>query len=255
MTIVSAHGTDVGRVRERNEDYIWVDDQAGVFIVADGLGGHQAGDVASRLAATTVGEMITACIAAADEHLLAVNPRQLMTSSIETANDKVRAAAKEAEQELRMGTVIVVALVRPPLAFISHAGDARAYLARDSALMRLTEDDSVVAQLIVAGELSAADARNHPQRSVVTKVVGQDSPVQPSFRQVAVEPGDWLLLCSDGLWDMVDDETILQELQKADNDPARATEALIRAANAAGGKDNTSAIVIRVLPEEDEGGP
>jgi protein phosphatase len=254
MTVVSAHGTDVGRVRQRNEDYVWVDEQAGVFIVADGLGGHQAGDVASRLAATTVGELVAAGIGAADERLSAAAVRELMTGAIETANERVGAAASEAQQGLRMGTVIVVAVVRPPTAYISHAGDARAYLARDSSLTRLTEDDSVVAQLVAAGELSDAEARNHPQRNLVTKVVGQGSPVQPSFREVAAGPGDWLLLCSDGLWDMVDDEDILGELEKADGEPARATAALIRAANAAGGMDNISVVAIRVLSTGSEGG-
>jgi len=254
MTVVSAHGTDTGRVRQRNEDYVWVDEQAGVFIVADGLGGHQAGDVASRLAATTVGELVAAGIGDANERLSAAAVRELMTGAIETANERVGAAASKARQGLRMGTVIVVAVVRPPVAYISHAGDARAYLMRDSSLTRLTEDDSVVAQLVAAGELSEAEARNHPQRNLVTKVVGQGSPVQPSFREVAVEPGDWLLLCSDGLWDMVDDEGILDELEKADGDPARATEALVRAANAAGGTDNISVVAIRVLPTGSEGG-
>jgi serine/threonine protein phosphatase PrpC len=247
MTVVAAHGTDTGRVRERNEDYLWVDEHAGVYVVADGLGGHQAGDVASRLAATTIGGMIATRIGAADEHLQAAAVRELMTRAIETANERVRAAASEAGQELRMGTVIVVALVRPPIAYVSHAGDARAYLARDSTLTRLTADDSVVAQLVAAGELSDAETADDPRRHFVTKIVGQERPVEPSFAEVAVAPGDWLLLCSDGLWDMVDDEAILQELQKTDGDPGGATEALIRAANAAGGTDNISVIAIRVL--------
>jgi protein phosphatase len=178
-----------------------------------------------------------------------------MTSTIEAANQKVWAAASEAGQELRMGAVIVVALVEPPVAYISHAGDARAYLTRGSTLTRLTDDDSLVAHLVAAGELSEAEARNHPQRNLVTKVIGQDSPVQPSFTEVAVEQGDWLLLCSDGLWDMVDDEGILRKLEKADGDPARATEALISAANAAGGTDNISVIAIRLLSADKEGGP
>jgi protein phosphatase len=255
MNVVSACKTDVGRVRERNEDYVWVDEQAGVFIVADGLGGHQAGDTASRLAATTIGELVEAGVAAADQRLLTVAAQKLMTDAIETANGKVRTAANKAGQELRMGTVIVVVLVRLPMAYVSHVGDARAYLARGSRLSRLTEDDSVVAQLVATGALSQAKARNHPQRNLVTKVVGQNSPVQSSFAEVAVEPGDWLLLCSDGLWDMVDDEAIFQELQKADGDPARAAQALIGAANAAGGTDNISTIVIRVLSSGNDGGP
>jgi protein phosphatase len=254
MTVVSAHMTDTGRVRDHNEDYVWVDEQAGIFIVADGLGGHAAGEVASRLAATTIGEMIAAGIAGGAGQLSAEGAKELVTESMETANERVSAAAAEEKQNHQMGSVTVVALVRPPLAFISHVGDARAYLARGPTLRLLTEDDSVVARLVAAGVISEAEARGHPQRNLVTKMVGQESRLQPSFREVALEPGDWLLLCSDGLWDMVDDQVVLAELLKADGDPARATEALVRAANAAGGRDNISVVAIKVLSTDSEGG-
>jgi len=254
MTVSSSHLTDVGRVRDHNEDYVWVDEQAGVYIVADGLGGHEAGDVASRIAATTIGEMICAGIGAAVEDLLSAAVKELMTTAIEAANERVSAAAERGGQDRHMGTVIVVALVRPPIAYISHAGDSRAYLVKGSTLTRLTQDDSVVQQLVASGVISEAEAREHPQRNLVTKIVGQDSPVRPSFREVALEPGDWLLLCSDGLWDMLDDEAILGHVLKADGDPVPATEALISAANAAGGRDNISVIAITLLPPENKGG-
>ena len=272
MTVVSAHKTDTGRVRDHNEVYIWVDEEAGVYIVADGLGGHEAGEVASGLAATTVGEMIAARIAGGAALLSAEAAKELLTDSIETANEKVSAAAEEEKQDQRMGTVIVVALVRPPIvydihvgfgrayflrpcvAYVSHAGDARAYLARGSTISLLTEDDSLVAQLVADGAISEVEAREHPQRNLITKMVGQDSRVQPSFAEVVLEPGDWLLLCSDGLWDMLDDEAILGHLLKADGDPARATDALVSAANLAGGKDNISVIAIRLLSTGGEGG-
>lgn len=254
MTIVSAQGSDTGRVRDHNEDCVWVDEQAGVYIVTDGLGGHEAGEVASRLAATTVGEIIAVRLRAEGQRLSTAATRELMLGAIEAANEKVGTAATRAWQQLRMGTVIVAALVRPPVAYISHAGDARAYRARGSTLTRLTDDDSVVAQLVAAGELSEAEAATDPRRHQVTKIVGQERPVEPSFSEVALALGDLLLLCSDGLWEMVNDKRILRELQEADGDPKQATEALIRAANAAGGHDNISAIAIRVLSAESEGG-
>jgi serine/threonine protein phosphatase PrpC len=271
MTTVHAQKTDTGRVRDHNEDYVWVDEQAGVYIVADGLGGHEAGEVASGLAATTVGEMIAARIVGGAALLSAEAARELLTDSIETANEKVSALAEVEKQDQRMGTVIVVALVRPPIvydihigfgrayflrpcvAYISHAGDARAYLVRGSAISLLTEDDSLVAQLVADGAISEVEAREHPQRNLITKMVGQDRPVQPSFAEVALEAGDWLLLCSDGLWGMVDDEAILGHLLEADGDPARVTEALISAANAAGGRDNISVVAIRVPFTDSEG--
>ena len=255
MTIVSAYKTHTGRIRDHNEDYVLADEKAGVYIVADGLGGHEAGEVASRIAATTVGDMICAGIGAAVEDLSAAALNELLTTAIEAANGKVSVAAEKGGQDRHMGTVLVVALVRPPVAYISHAGDSRAYLVKGSTLTRLTQDDSVVQQLVASGVISEAEAREHPQRNLVTKIVGQDSPVRPSFREVALEPGDWLLLCSDGLWDMLDDEAILGHVLKADGDPVPATEALISAANAAGGRDNISVIAITLLPPENKGGP
>jgi len=253
IAYAAAHGTDKGRTRDRNEDYVWVDDTAGAYVVADGLGGHAAGDVASRLAATTAGELLVrGAPEAAGLSTAAIE--QAMTGAIEAANARVWAAAEDGAQDRRMGAVIVAALVRPPNAYVTHAGDCRGYLARDSKIIRLTEDDSVVAQLIAAGELTEEAARDDPRRHFVTKVIGQERPVQASFAQVALEPGDWLLLCSDGLWDMVDDDGILRELHRAGGDPKEAVKGLIDAANAAGGTDNISVVAIRMLAPEDEGG-
>jgi serine/threonine protein phosphatase PrpC len=248
MTIVSAHKSDIGSRRKRNEDYVWVDEPSGLFIVADGMGGHEAGDVASQLAATTVGEMILDELKDRTEPILPAVINQLMTEAIETANKKVFNTAKEAGQKRRMGTTIVVTLVRSPAAYISHVGDARAYLARDATLMQLTKDDSWKAEFETKEPHPKANMQESKFDHILTKAIGQDSLLNPSFTEVQVAPGDWLLLCSDGLWNMVQDDQILAELQEAGSDPNRAVETLVTAANAAGGKDNISVVAIKILP-------
>lgn len=248
MIIVSAHKSDVGLKRKQNEDYVWVDEQMGLHIVADGMGGHEAGDVASRLAATTVGREIAEQLKAKTEPLSPATLEEMIIGAIEAANEIVFNAAKESGQKRRMGATIVVALVRLPVAYISHVGDARAYLARGSTIMQLTEDDSWGAKFAAASTSSKTEVQSHRLEHVLTKAIGQDSLLQPSFIEVQIVPGDWLLLCSDGLWNMVKNEQILAELQKAGDDPAQAAEMLVAAANAAGGKDNISISAIKILP-------
>jgi protein phosphatase len=149
-----------------------------------------------------------------------------------------------------MGTTIVVALVRSSVAYISHVGDARAYLARGATLMQLTKDDSWKVQFGDKNLSSKTDIPEGKFDHILTKAIGQDTDLNPSSTEVKLAPGDWLLLCSDGLWNMVEDEQILAELQNESNDPAQVVEALIAAANEAGGKDNISVIAIKILPSE-----
>ncbi|MFQ5576945.1 MAG: PP2C family protein-serine/threonine phosphatase, partial [Anaerolineae bacterium] len=207
MAVISAYKTDTGLVSRHNQDYVWVDDRKGVFVVADGMGGHEAGDVASRMAAGTVGEEIVAGLAGHPVEAAAL--KTLLAGAIEIANQKVWAASGEAAQKRRMGATIVLAVIQPPLAYIAHAGDARAYMIRDNAITRLTEDDSWVAHLLSSGLIAEGDAMRNRLSHVITKAIGQDGPVEPTVSDVAVKPGDWLLLCSDGLWNMVSDEEIL----------------------------------------------
>lgn len=248
MPIISAYKCDVGRKRERNEDYAWVDNKIRLYIVADGMGGHEAGEVASQLAATTVGETIVDQISDLTEPVATATIEQIMIEAIESANETVFNAAKAAEQKRRMGATIVVALVRPNKAYISHAGDARAYLARGATIMQLTEDDSWGAKFAAADAQTQENVKKTRLGHVLTKAVGQEASVKPSFVEVATAPGDWLVLCSDGLWNMIEDEQTLAELKKAGNDPKQAVEALVTAANDAGGKDNITIIAIKILP-------
>ncbi len=245
MAVISAGKTHVGLVADHNEDYVWLDAEKGVFIVADGMGGHESGEVASRLAAVTAAEKISAGLDGT-----AFDPidgiEALVTGAIEAANQAVWAASGEADQIRRMGATIAVAVVRPPQACISHVGDARVYLHHQNQLSRLTEDDSWVAHLVATGVISEAEVKNNRLSHVITKAVGQGTPIDASFARVAINPPDWLLLCSDGLWNMVEDEAIQAVLQAPDTTPAQAVETLVQAANKAGGKDNISIVALQI---------
>jgi protein phosphatase len=207
MTVASAHQCHIGQKRAQNEDYVWADEQAGLFIVADGMGGHDAGDIASQLAATTTGPNLVEHLRS--ESLSTDELRELFVRTIETANTTVYDTASSSGHTRKMGTTIVVALVRPPVAYISHVGDSRAYLARGATLTQLTE-------------------------------------VNPSFKELEISAGDCLLLCSDGLWSVVNDDQILAEIRKAEATPPQVVDALVAAANAAGGDDNISVVAIQV---------
>lgn len=249
MSIEFAYKTDKGQIRRHNQDYIWVDGTAGVFIVADGMGGQEAGEVASQLSATTVARLIMEGIGDGQPQLSPAEVEQLMLKALEMSNQAVMTAAREEGQTRQMGTTIVVVLVQLPTVFICHAGDTRAYLVRQATLTQLTEDDSYVAELVAAGVISKDDIKGHPFEHVVTKAIGQNSPLEPTFTQLKVEADDWLLLCSDGLTNMVSEDRMLAEVNKAPADPNQVVDALTRAANEAGGKDNISVIAIRILPE------
>jgi protein phosphatase len=242
MPIISAHKNDIGRNRKReNEDYIWFDDQAGLYIVADGMGGQEAGEIASQLAADTVGQRVVERLKTAPGPLSAEKIQELIINSIEAANAVVYQASQDAGHKRGMGTTIVLALVQSNTAYVSHAGDSRAYLAKASTLTQLTEDDSWA----VWGQKNLPKAKI--AGNILTKAIGQHSSVDPSFTKISLAPGDCLLLCSDGLWNMLDDNQILDELDKAGDQIELAVEGLVAAANDAGGSDNISVILIKYI--------
>jgi protein phosphatase len=245
MTSISAHKTDVGRTAKHNQDYIWIDEPTGVYIVADGMGGQDAGELGSELAATTAGQFMATRLQAGAAPLSVGVVKGLMSAALEAANDTVMKAAQEAQQDRPMGAAIVMALVRPPTVYICHAGDARAYLIQQASITRLTTDDSWVAQLVANGVITEEQAQHHPLGHILIKAVGHESPLEPAFKEVSVTPGDWLLLCSDGLWKMLNHEQFLAALHP-EATPAVAVETLVEAANAAGGKDNISIILVRI---------
>lgn len=245
MATVSAYKSDVGLRRRQNEDYVWVNDQLGLYIVADGMGGQEAGDVASEMAATTVANLIDEQLQQQATATSTKTLRDIITGAIETANKIVFEAGQASDQKRRMGCTIVVALIQSTVAYISHVGDSRAYLIRDGRIIRLTEDDSWDALLASRGMKGSAEGES-PMSHVLTKAIGHKPELKPSFREVILLPQDLLLLCSDGLWNMLNDEQTLAEIQKSLSRPEQVVEALVAAANEAGGKDNISVVAIKL---------
>jgi protein phosphatase len=168
-----------------------------------------------------------------------------MTEAIESANTIVYQASQDAGHRRGMGTTIVMALVQPDTAYISHAGDSRAYLIRAASIIQLTEDDSWAN----FGQKNLG-AKTKIAEHILTKAVGQNSSVDPSFTELPLSRGDILLLCSDGLWNMLEDEQILAELDRAGDRVDQAAEALVAAANAAGGRDNISVVIIKNIASD-----
>jgi PPM family protein phosphatase len=233
--------TDTGRRRLRNEDaYVC---SPPLFAVADGMGGAQAGELASRLAATSLEEF-------ADTR----GGEQTAADLVQEANARIYRRSREDPAAAGMGSTITVALVDGVAGAVSlaHVGDSRAYLLRAGSLEQLTADHSLVAELVRSGRLTEEEAENHPQRSVITRVLGTDPDVDVDTLTVVAEPGDLFLLCSDGLTAMLRDEDIVQILEESGGDPDRAARALVDAANRAGGDDNITVVAFELVEGEPE---
>ncbi len=225
--------SDVGSVREHNEDSYLV--KTPLFVVADGMGGHEAGEVASNIAVTTM-----------EAHAPKSTSPEALAAAVIKANEAVLRGAQDGTGKPGMGTTLTAAFVFEDEATIAQVGDSRAYLLHDGQLQRITRDHSLVADLIEQGRLTEAEARFHPQRSVITRALGSDPHMQPDLYTLHVEEGDRLLLCSDGLCSMISDEDIVEIL--LDNPaPAHACDALVEEAIIAGGLDNVTVIVIDPL--------
>jgi PPM family protein phosphatase len=227
-----AAATDPGRRRRRNEDAYVV--QPPLFAVADGVGGAQAGEIASRIAASVVRD------AGAEIGADAV------VALIQEANRRVYEAAVADDARAGMGTTMTAAMVEHGSVRIGHVGDSRAYRIRDGALEQLTEDHSLVAELVRSGKLSPEEADVHPQRSVIMRVLGTDPEVDVDTFDVEARPGDVFMICSDGLTSMVDDQTILELVEGSRASLERTARALVDAANRRGGEDNITVIVFEI---------
>ena len=241
MSISSyARASDTGKKRRRNEDSYVV--APPLFAVADGMGGAQAGEVASKLAAAALEETDPGALPGPEK----------VTSLIQEANRRVYERASSDPATSGMGTTMTVALVEADRVTIGHVGDSRAYLVRDGHLEQLTEDHSLVNELLKSGKLSREEAGTHPQRSVITRAVGTDPDVDVDAFTVGADPGDVFLLCSDGLTDMVGDDDILDVVERYRDDLDRVTKALVSAANRGGGEDNITVIAFAIAADGDE---
>jgi PPM family protein phosphatase len=225
--------TDPGRKRRRNEDAYVVEPP--LFAIADGMGGAQAGEVASRLAAAAVRE--SGADGRGEDRIL-----DLMRE----ANRRVYDRSSTDPKTSGMGTTMTIALVEDDRVVFGHVGDSRAYLIRDGEIEQLTEDHSLVNELLKSGKLSPAEAQTHPQRSVITRALGTDPDVDVDTFAVGVQTGDLFLLCSDGLTDMVSQSDILELVERNRDDIEEALKALVKAANRGGGEDNITIVAFEI---------
>lgn len=230
--------TDIGRVRTHNEDSVLA--QPPLFVVADGLGGHEAGEVASSIAVQTV-----------RDHSPKRADANALARAVKAANREVIRAAREGIGRAGMGTTLTAALVDGRRIAIAHVGDSRAYLMQGPHLMQLTDDHSMVAEMIRRGELTEAESRVHPNRSIITRALGTDANMTADAFEVLAQPGDRLLICSDGLTGMLEDQRI-GDLLTAYRDPEVTAKALVAAANDAGGGDNITVVIVDIQEEDAE---
>jgi protein phosphatase len=236
VKLLAGWATDVGRVREGNEDAVRVDERLHLFAVADGMGGHRAGEVASATAL----EALRAAVAAG----------RPISEAIESANSAVFSKAHDDENLRGMGTTLTAAVLTDGDSIvIGHVGDSRAYRLHDDELEQITEDHSLVEELVREGRLTPEQAVVHPQRSIITRALGVDEQVQVDVYPLELAPGDRVLICSDGLTTMVRPADIARILRR-ERDPRRAAEMLVDAANAAGGEDNVSAVVVEAASDD-----
>ncbi len=236
--LASSGITDTGHVRDGNEDsysMLTVQDKS-LFVVADGMGGHDAGEVASRTAAGA------ACRAVAEEHERYEDPLRLVERAVHRANDEVRREGLRKSSD--MGTTLSIALIAGGQAYVANVGDSRVYWIENGSISQITADHSLVAKLVAAGKVSKEEARNHPRANLLYRTIGSDEIVKVDTFQVPLKKGGALLLCTDGLWGEVSDEDI-HRIFTEEQEAAAACIRLVTRAKANGGRDNITAVAIK----------
>ncbi len=234
--------TDIGEKRRINQDYVFcelnpIGNLPNLFIVADGMGGHKAGDYASRF-----------CVEFFTQHIRnssQTSPIALIEEAINATNEAIYKMSKEQVEFEGMGTTFVVATIFKNEMYVANIGDSRLYVI-DSQIRQITEDHSLVQAMVNTGELNRDEARAHPNKNIITRALGVNEIAQPDFFEVELSRGDIVLMCSDGLTNMLEDENIERIIRKNVNDPKTAAETLVKQANENGGKDNIAVIVIKV---------
>lgn len=237
--------TDVGMVRDNNQDafYVSPDENFPLFIIADGMGGHKAGEIASNMAIDIIKDNLTRDLAKtsiSDKEI-----KKIIENSIYEANRGIYIKSIENENFSGMGTTVVLAYIIKDKIFIGHVGDSRAYILRKDKLFQVTKDHSLVEELISNGSISKEEARNHPQRNVITRAVGTSADIKIDIIVEDKYKDDTLLLCTDGLTTMVDDDKIKDLLVNSEN-IQETCENLVKLSNARGGFDNITVIAIEI---------
>ncbi len=254
MAQIDAYGlTDVGKKRKHNEDAYALDEGEGLFIVADGMGGHAAGEVAAKITVETIEEFIAATRQKEEatwpfkyNHELHFNSNRLAIA-IEKANERVMSAVAAQPWLKGMGTTVVAGLLNEKILSLAHVGDSRAYLYRAGELTRLTDDHSWVHEQVSAGILTEEEAKTHPLKNVVTRALGGGPSVAPDLREMEFSRGDAFLFCSDGLTTMLSDEEIRDSIAVDEMRTAEALcQGLVDLANDKGGVDNITVVYVRI---------
>ena len=244
LTIELHAAVDPGRARSNNEDSVATDDGVSLAVLADGMGGYNAGEVASNMATTFIRTELGRWLREASAQASDAEVRRAMDICVDNANRAIFNAANSNPQYAGMGTTLVVAVFRDSRVLMGHVGDSRCYRLREGRLQQITRDHSLLQEQIDAGLITPEQAAFSANKNLVTRAVGVEDTVLLETHQHDVLPGDLFLMCSDGLSDMLDDDSIAQVLQEHDSLDS-ATRALIDAANDAGGKDNISVILGR----------
>ena len=232
--------TDVGQKREINQDYVYCNDTSvgtlpNLFIVADGMGGHKAGDYASKFCVEEIVKLINE---SSGKTVIG-----MIESAVARTNEQMIKQASEQSSLEGMGTTLVIATIMDDLLYVANIGDSRLYLISDT-IKQVTEDHSLVEEMIKTGELRRDEARFHPKKNVITRAVGTSSSVIPDYFEVNVSKGDIILICSDGLSNMVEDNEMYEIIKKYETDLETAGNELVKLANDNGGKDNIAIILI-----------
>jgi serine/threonine protein phosphatase PrpC len=233
--------SDQGMVRTSNEDSYIANIQSRIFLVADGMGGHAAGEIASHIAASTIDELVSG--RSSDS-----NMEELLQAAAKEANKRVYETQKLKSEYRGMGSTLTVLTLLDDHYYVAQVGDSRAYLFRDKKLQQLTRDHSLVWPLYESGILTKDDISRHPQKNLITRSIGTHFEVEVDLQKGTVHEGDIFLLCSDGLTDVLLDHDILQVFLNAGPDPREISELFIRAANSGGGPDNVTAVVVCLIP-------
>ncbi len=235
--------TNIGKKRKLNQDFVYTSEQPvgslpNVFIVADGMGGHKAGDYASKV---TVETMVAEILKSEESKAVTI-----MEHAIRTANALIRKCAEESAELEGMGTTVVAATCEGNILRVANVGDSRLYIVNHKEIRQITRDHSLVEEMVRMGGIAREEARNHPDKNIITRAIGADDDVKPDFFTVKLDRGDIILMCTDGLTNMLEDEEI-RMIMEGSRDMVEKAEELVKAANEKGGRDNISVILIDPL--------